>query len=223
MKKRILFIFLMLGSLPVLRAQDSLAVGSKFGISLNLGTLPGLELNYAFKPRLAARLSYAYLQYKPGFPLTVSDQKLNMNGTVKMSVPALSLVFTPSPSGVFKILGGVAYLTQGKADLLFSAAENYEVHGQTYTPDEVGKISYVMDYTSTLAPFAALGVGRTIPKKRVGVGLELGSFFLSSPKITLSGTGRMVSMSEEASKIENNTKDWKYWPILNLKINVRLD
>lgn len=223
MKIRILFIFLMLGSLPALRAQDSLAVQSRFGLGLNLGTLPGLELNYKFKPRLTARLSYGYLQYKPDFPLTVSDQKLNLNGVVKMSVPAVSLVFTPSPSGIFKILGGVAYLTQGKADLLFSAAENYEVNGETYTPDEVGEISYIMDYTSTLAPFAALGVGRTIPKKRVGVGLELGSFLLSSPKITLTGTERMVSMSEEASKIENNTKDWKYWPIVNLKINVRLD
>lgn len=224
MKNRILFIFLMLGCLPDLRAQDSLAASpGRFGLSLNLGTLPGLELNYAIKPRLTARLSYGYLQYKPDFSLTVSEQKLNMNGAVKMSVPALSLVFTPSPSGIFKIVGGAAYITRGKADLHFRAAENYEVNGETYTPDEVGEINYVMDYTSTLAPFAALGVGRSIPRKRIGVGVELGSFLLSSPKITLTGTEKLVSMSEEASTIENNTKDWKYWPILNLKINVRLD
>ncbi|WP_367914620.1 hypothetical protein [Leadbetterella sp. DM7] len=221
MKIRILFIFLMLGSLPALRAQDSLAVPGRFGLSLNLGTLPGLELNYAFKPRLTARLSYSYLQYKPDFLLTVSEQKLNMNGAVKMSVPALSLVFTPS--GIFKIVGGAAYITRGKADLLFRATENYEVNGEIYTPDEVGEINYIMDYSGTVAPFAALGLGRTVPKRRIGVGVELGSFFMASPKITLTGTERLVSMSEEASTIENNTKDWKYWPIVNLKINVRLD
>lgn len=223
MKTKTLLVFLMLGALPALRAQDSLAVPGRFGLSLNLGTLPGLELNYQFRPRLTARLSYGYLQYKPDFPLTVSDQKLNMNGALKVSVPALSLVFTPSKSGLFKLLGGVGYVTQGKADLLFSATENYEVNGEIYTPDQVGEINYVMDYKGSIAPFAALGLGRTVPKKRIGLGVELGSFLLPSPKIVLTGTERMVNMSEETSIIENNTKDWKYWPIVHFKINVRLD
>ena len=59
--------------------------------------------------------------------------------------------------------------------------------------------------------------------KTLLVFLMLGSFLLPSPKIVLTGTERMVNMSEETSIIENNTKDWKYWPIVNFKINVRLD
>ncbi len=213
----------MLAALHTLRAQDSVAVQSRFGLSLNLGTLPGLELNYRFKPRLTARLSYSFLQYKPDTEITVSEQRLNMNGDVKISAPALSLVFTPSKSGLFKLVGGVAYLTQSKADLVFSPVEDYEVNGNIYTPAEVGEINYVMDYSSTIAPFAAIGLGRTVPKRRIGVGVELGSFFMTSPKITLTGTERLVGMSEEAAKIENNTKDWKYWPVVNFKVNVRLD
>jgi hypothetical protein len=57
----------------VTKAQSLSGSSHKLGLSLNLGTTPGLDIGYAISPKIIARLGYSYFKY-------------NTNTTAKTSV-----------------------------------------------------------------------------------------------------------------------------------------
>ncbi len=203
-------------------AEPVRAQNGKLSVILDLGTTPGLELAYKLKPKWTARLGFHYFAYRMNNSLELGGEKLKLEGDLGMGVPSATLAFTPQADGFFKLIGGIAYIANGKLSTDFGPEGSYEFQGNTFTAAEIGEVQFSMDYSRTVAPFLGLGIGRDIPQKRIGVGAELGSYYLSAPKISLTGTERLVGMSEEQAKIEENTKDWRFWPVLNVRVAFKL-
>lgn len=223
--KQLLTFLLVLGSLTSYGqavAEPELAQNRRLSVILDLGTTPGLELAYKLKPKLTARLGFHYFVYQINNSLEIGGEKLKLAGDLGMGVPSASVAFTPRAEGFFKLVGGLAYIANGKLTTIFGPEGSYEFQGNTFTSAEIGEVHFSMDYSQTVAPFLGLGIGRDIPQKRIGVGAELGSYYLSAPKISLTGTERLVGMSEEQAKIEENTKDWRFWPVLNVRVAFKL-
>ncbi|WP_052354154.1 hypothetical protein [Flectobacillus major] len=222
MKKKTFLILLgLLAGQYVVVAQSTNL--KKFGIGLNLGTTPGLSVAYQALDKLAVRASYSYLKYDLNQKEKISDENILLAGNMDMSSIALSVEYYPFSKSTFKLIAGGSLVQKGQVKVSASPTESYTFGESVFTPEEVGTFLFDLSYNNGFAPFVGLGFGRAIPTKRVGFGFELGTYYLPKPKVTLTGTERLSSMSEQEPKIQANMDDWRYWPMLNLRLAIRLN
>jgi hypothetical protein len=193
------------------------------GLALNLGTTPGVTLAYGLSPQLALRLGYSYFKYDLNTNAKTSNEEVKLGGSANMSILGLSAEFFPFKKSSFKIFGGASYIDKGDLSVLVTPTGTYTFGSTTFKPEDVGNVKFAVDYGKKIAPFAGIGFGRTIPKSRIGFGFEAGTYYTQSPVVTLTGEKRLSSMSEQQAKVQENMKDWQYWPIINLRLTVRLD
>lgn len=221
MKKQLFFLLLGLSSWQYASAQ--FVKTNKFGINLNLGTTPGLSFVYQPYNKLAIRASYSYLKYNLNQEQKISNENILLAGNMNMNALGLSVEYYPFVKSSFKIIAGGSLIQKGFISVNASPTANYTFGETVFTPQEVGSFLFDLRYDNGFAPFAGIGFGRAVPKKRVGFGFELGTFYLPKPKVTLSGTERLSSMTEQEPKIQSNMDDWRYWPMFNLRLAVRLN
>ncbi|MEA5140081.1 hypothetical protein [Arcicella rigui] len=195
----------------------------KFGLGVNLGTTPGVTLAYGLSPQLAIRLGYSYFKYSPNTTLKASGEDVKLSGDINMSILGLSVEYLPFKKSSFKVFGGVSYIDKGDLSVILTPTGTYTFGSTVFSPDEIGNVSFKVDYGKSIAPFAGIGFGRAIPKSRVGFGFEVGTYYTQSPVVNLTGEKRLSSMSEQQAKVQENMKDWQYWPILNLRVVFRLN
>ena len=235
MKKKItlnLFLFCvgLISGINIAVAQDSIQVNSsqksktsKLGLALNIGTTPGITLAYGLSPQVAVRFGYSYFKYDLNTNAKASNEEVKLGGSANMSIAGLSLEYFPFKKSSFKIFGGASYIDKGDLSVVVTPTGSYTFGSKTFTPDEIGNVKLTIDYGKSIAPFAGIGFGRTIPQSRIGFGFELGSYYMNTPKISLTGQERLSSMSEQQSKVQSNMKDWHYWPIVNLRLAFTID
>jgi opacity protein-like surface antigen len=205
------------------KAQSLGGTSHKLGLSLNLGTTPGIDIGYAISPKITARLGYSYFKYNTNTTATTSGEEVKLGGDANVSIASLSFEYHPFKRSSFKLMGGASYFDKGQIAFVVTPTGTYKFGSTTFTPEEVGNVQFTVDYGKQYTPFAGIGFGRTIPKRRVGFGFEVGSYYTQTPKVTLTGDKRLSSMSEQQAKVQENMKDWKSWPVVNLRLAIRLD
>jgi outer membrane protein W len=207
----------------VTKAQSLSGSSHKLGLSLNLGTTPGLDIGYAISPKITARLGYSYFKYNTNTTAKTSGEDVKLGGDANVSIASLSFEYHPFKRSSFKLIGGASYFDKGQIALVVTPTGTYKFGSTSFSPEDLGNVQFTVDYGKQYAPFAGIGFGRTVPKRRVGFGFEVGSYYTQTPKVTLTGDKRLSSMSEQQAKVQENMKDWKYWPVVNLRLAIRLD
>ena len=76
--------------------------------------------------------------------------------------------------------------------------------------------------TNTVKPYVGLGFGRAVPKHRVGASFELGAMFWGSPEITSTNRNIKNFIDAEAGEAADMLKKFTIWPVMSLKLTVRL-
>ncbi|AEI46845.1 hypothetical protein [Runella slithyformis] len=195
----------------------------KFGTALRLGTTPGFDFAYRISPKITILLGYTYFKYTVNTVAKTADEGVKLDAGIKMSAVSGLVEYHPFRKSSFKLLTGVSYINQGLISVLVTPEGNYTFGTTVFTPEEVGNVSLSVDYGQSAAPFVGIGFGRTVPKRRVGIGFEMGMYYIKSPVISMSGKERLSSMSEQQAQVQENMKDWRYWPVMNLRLAIRLD
>lgn len=195
----------------------------KFGLALRLGTTPGLDLAYRINPKITVLLGYNYFKYTVNTVTEAAKEGVKLDAGIKMSAVSGLIEYHPFSKSSFKLLAGVAYINQGLLSVLVTPEGSYTFGTTVFTPEEVGNISLAVDYGKSAAPFVGIGFGRTVPKGRVGIGFEMGMYYTKPPVISLTGKERLSSMTEQQAQVQENMKDWRYWPVINLRLAIRLD
>ena len=222
--KLLYFVMLLVLSEQVLAQKVKIdsTLNSKLGIALNIGTTPGLSVAYRISPALSARLDGSFLKYNLQTTLDLSDEQLSLGGDISMQMFTLAAEYFPFKKSSFKLVGGATYINQGKAAVSVGPKSTYTYGESSFTPEEIGKMDFSADYGKSIAPFAAIGFGRTIPKRRIGVGAEFGLLYTKAPAVSLTGTERLSDMNEQEVLVQENMKDWRFFPVVNIKVAIRL-
>lgn len=161
-----------------------------FGLGVKAGTTGiGGDLNVSLHPNIKARLGFAYLWYSylpDGLTATVTDPRNSSEremglDKIKLSFPNVNLLvdFFPMRLGVFHFTLGV-FFGQNKisamghvpADLPRFVIADYGI-----IPNSDGSVSADLNIGNTVKPYFGIGLGRTIPKRRVGFKFELGAIY----------------------------------------------
>ncbi len=242
--KKILTVFLLLTIATLIKAQEQPTaptqisaqsgvvednVGSNaWGVSLNLTTNGiGAELSRSLTTnrKLVARLGGNYFTYdlkNYAYNNGSNDKPQYLLANANIVLGSIGAYIDWHPFGnAFKLTGGVAYLMSkvtSTAQLRDSTLQGVI----QISPDEVGQIKAEIKPSSNIAPYIGLGFGRSIPKHRVGVSFEIGTYYMGSPNVDFYCTKMLEPTSGMKTVLTNNLSPNQWLPRLSLSINVRL-
>ncbi len=204
----------------------SSAVPAQAGVGLTLkgGTLGiGVDGTVSLVPRLNARGNFNFFNYS--FTGTQSDVKYKTD--LKLKSFAVLIDLHPALRSGFRLSGGLLFnrnKIEMKSDQITGT---YTIGSQTYTSNQVGSLNGGVDFKPN-APYLGLGWGNATGR-RIGFALDLGVVFQGSPDVSLAATGPIASdanfqqnMNQEVQNVEDDLKNFKYYPVVALGITFRL-
>jgi hypothetical protein len=229
------------GLLCVSAAAMAEDVASTHGVGARIGTDGiGLSYTYGLNKYVDLRAGYSFGSY------SYDDDDEGINYKAKLKLGALSGLVDIKPfAGGFRITTGV-YSASPELTLNASGRDVYEVGDSEYDGDL--RLDGGFDLGSA-APYLGIGWGGTTNGSGFGVSFDLGVLFTGSAKIDLTASGFacdvtdagcdptdatspgridvskdptfQAELAKERADLEDDAKDFKLWPVLNLGLHYR--
>lgn len=197
----------------------SQAFASGFAVSAKLGSLGGgAELTRSISQKWNARLGYNYASYSFGNTLQGKDVKYD----AEIAWGSVTLFGDWFPyEGSFHISPGLVY-NNNELGLRVDPTETYTVGNRQYGPETLGSVSGKIDFNK-FAPYLGIGWGNPVSHdKRFGMTLDLGAFYQSSPKVTMTGEGMIAPTANQAPKIEDKLSGALVYLVVSLGFTFQL-
>ena len=189
-------------------------------VQLHAGTQGfGLAARYQFIPSVAARLggTYGSVNINDGF----SFDNLSTDNKLKAKIGNVHLFGEYTALSWLRIVAGAGYFFKAEANVMMTPNESITQDGITLEPDEIGTLTTEVTYKK-FAPYLGIGLGRGLPQKRFNVNLDLGFYYLSAPKVTMTGTEYLADNGENGPILTENMKDYRFLPVIQLNFNFKL-
>lgn len=226
-------------------AAETAGAGSPLGLGLRLGTTGiGIDLGYGLNRYVDLRAGYNFGSYSG----EQEEDGIDYDGELKISAATFMVDLKPFAGG-FRITAGL-YTGSPELDLNAksrSTSEEFEIGDRTYLGDGLA-LDGGIDLGST-APYLGIGWGGTTNGRGLGVSFDLGVLFTKSPDVSLLASGRVcdatdgacdpvadgfdvnadtpeanafqAQLTNEVANIEDDAKDFKLWPVVNLGLHYR--
>jgi len=192
----------------------------KVALGIQVGTLgPGLNLSFEYFTKWNFRLTGTYLQVNYNEDNT--DLGYLFESTARTG--AIGVYADWFPFNKARGIGFTAGLAYSFIQLDASGKSNksYMANDFEVTADQIGTISTAFT-TNPVMPYLGLGFGRSVPNKVVNFRFELGAFYMGSPKVAMDATGLVQQTVEERQKIEDNLKNYMFYPTMTFNLNFKL-
>jgi hypothetical protein len=218
-------------------SQTDLGLRGNVSVGLNIGIINGVGIDaaYNFADHWAIKVGYNYADYTKHnytYDIILSEKNgvrdiktLSFDAAIRLSNMALNIEYTPHIEGRFKLIGGLSYFYNNTITLGGQSLSIFKFNDVSLTPDDIGSGSVEVGFKSKIAPFIGLGFGRTIPKNRVNVNFELGTYYKTPYKVAIHvQSGIFLKRNEENAEVltRNFNKKWygKFFPVINMRIAV---
>jgi hypothetical protein len=198
------------------------AEGGIWSVGVSGGTL-GIspEVGYRFGEHGGLRLNGGFFDYDRSEEI----DDIDYDGTLKLNSVGLMADWYPL-GGSFRLSAG-ARSSSNRIDLAAVPTANQEIGDQTFTPAEIGRLDGRVDFKN-FAPTVTLGWGGKF-RNGFTIGFEAGVMMQGSPKLDLTASGGTLSsdpgflaeLEAERQEAEDDAKDFKFWPVLQLHFTYR--
>lgn len=187
--------------------------------------LNGVGVQFGFHPKWKKPIGFRIVStFTPlelqRSPVSYSTYNLNVKLSGQFQGTGVYADFRP-PKLPFRLVGGLHYL-QTQFTLSARQAANVNAADLVITPETFGEIQGIFN-TGKIVPYAGIGFGRTVSRKRIGMGLDLGGFYLGKPNVTMVSTG-MLEPTAEANKdwVEKTFAPFSFFPQMNFHLHVKI-
>ncbi|MFM8514482.1 MAG: hypothetical protein ACKOBI_12230 [Bacteroidota bacterium] len=203
----------------------------RLGIGLHGGLIGvGADLGYQINPMLGVRAKYSALPVDAilgavGYKM---PKELNFKGTnlwvdvvtAKLDHADLIVDFHPFLNA-FRLSAGLGIFSGNQIKVTANFLDSTKFGEITFTPDDIGSLglNWVLN---TVNPYVGFGFGRAAPKNRLGLGLDLGAYYIGPPKPEILATGMVKRTSEQSATLQENLKDFQWLPVLSFRLAVAL-
>lgn len=243
MKKRLFFIavaaiMLCLQGAYAQKRVRHFGVFDHLSVGVSAGTPGfGFELAAPVTDYLALRAGYQFMpefSYKTDVDYTNKGviQQTEVEGKLKMGSFNALLDIYPSASSSFHFTGGFYY---GKSDEIITAENTTPVLGVDGGL-EIG--DYIVGFDSRgfakatievarFRPYAGIGFGRAVPRKRLAFSYDMGVQFWGSPKVYEHQTGTKQQLTKDntgtdAGKVLKYLSKVTIYPVINFRLTGRI-
>lgn len=220
--KRILLLLLMvsIGSISCAQSWDPDITEGQKSLSLQLGTQGvGLQFKYQLINNLSARAGFSILPVETDKVVQSFSSDTDDRLKASFTNAHLLLDYPIIGKGVRLVLGG-AYFFKAEGTINSKATEGFTLGDRYFTPEEVGMLVIRSDWKG-LRPYGGLAFFRDFPKNKINVSLDLGLYNLGAPEVSSSSTGMLYLDETNRQRLEDNLKDYKWLPIIQLGINYK--
>jgi hypothetical protein len=202
------------------------ASAQQFAVGLNLGSTGfGVDAAANFG-QIGARVGYSSLGLNGTYKnLTIPLSGVDVTGDVTATLKASRIHLLAEYGGIFRIFGGLSIPTASKELLnaTFVTTQAIKIAGYEVKPDpKTGAVGLAMGYKNALQPVVGISLGRAVPNKRVGVGIDLGAIFTGNYEIQSLKSALPADLAALRAKIATVSALTNIYPIANLRISVRL-
>lgn len=200
----------------------------KQSVSVQLGTIgPGAFYNWPLSTtrRLTLRVGGHYFSYQQQVGVKVAtDSYIQIKPDFAIAVAQANLTWHPFRRSSFFLTGGVGYTWHPDLRLTLTTQDKLNLDGLELLPEDVGTVNLGFRW-HPIVGYLGWGFGRSIPRSRLGVGFEMGVFYLGKPSVQLEYEGFLetTTIDEQVPIAERNLSNYRYLPSLNLTVSYRLN
>ncbi|WP_421751818.1 hypothetical protein [Croceimicrobium sp.] len=195
-----------------------------WGLGFGAG-LKGLtaQVSYHFIPELSVRAELSGIRVEDlTLDIDFSGQTLRTIGNLDLLNTALVLDYFPNyEASSFHFFAGISYAFTNRMQGRGLYPEAVEYGELNFEGEEIGYVD-VQILPAKWMPQFGVAFGRSRPKRRAGLRLEVGTYYWGAPKVQMEATRMLENTAQEADKLENNLSAYRWWPFLNLALNFRL-
>ena len=220
MKNYLIYFFFLSVCIQSYAQEETEVKEKKNAFAVSFGA-PGLGLEYARKlsPKLSAKVVWHSFKLEDfeQEDLEIKDDKVDLLANMELSIIDLGIEFLPFKNSSFKLTAGLGIISKLNTNAIITYTEDVKFGDVVITKDDVGEVNADVSWSGT-APYLGIGFGRAIPKKRLGFGIEIGSYFTSSPEATLTATKLLAPTSEQETNLKEAISSFKFIPRLQFRL-----
>lgn len=197
---------------------DSLKV-RKNAIGVSFGTGFGFDYSRTWKQdKLYITASFNSLPYTiNGIEQEISGEELLVDTSIDFQNIDLKLSYHPF-SNAFKLVGGIGFFQSSNLNIFTTFKNNIVVGEVEFTSADSGNLDINFNWSET-APYLGLGFGRAVPNKRLGFSFDFGTYFSSSPEITLDATGVIEQTQDQEALLNESFDTFKFIPYGSFRLS----
>lgn len=195
-------------------------IHAQTSVQILLGTQGfGLDINKSVSEKFSTRLGISSIPFSID-NIVVNFHNVNTNDNIKANFSNIHFMlnYTPFFKDNFRVVGGVAYIIKanGKANIV--PTDSYSYGNIQLTKEELG--TAVMNVSwSGLVPYLGVGLLNGFPTRYFNVSVDLGTYYLGSPKANMYGTGLLSGSYIYTEQLQKNVKGYKWMPLLQVNFN----
>lgn len=213
---------------PILPGVYAVGDPSYFSIGVHAGTTGfGLHLAKSLGKKIGARLGASFMPFKTSIKGIYSRRNTESDLNAKANNVSLMFDYTPfaTKAGFFRSfnvqLGG-AYFFRLDGTIDTRLADPYRYGDLVVAPQDLGTITTNVDWKETVNPYVGFGWNDVVIDKNFSIQVDLGCFYLSEPTVSMQATGFLVDNVSNRDLIEDNLKNYRYLPRLEVGISYQI-
>jgi hypothetical protein len=223
MKNGLLLLLCFLPCLAIAQKRDIESPAKPMSVQLGIGSQGiGADLRYGVFKQLSARLGASFAPVNTSSNLSISGFTTDYSANVKMFNVHLLADYVPFKGARgLRLVGGAAYLYKANGNVLLTPTGNYTFGNYNLSGTDIGTLNMDVSWKG-VAPYVGLGLFKSFPNKFLNFNLDLGTYYLTSPQTHIIGTNLLASNYQLEPQFNDNLKDYRWMPVLQLNFNFRL-
>ena len=174
--------------------------------------------------RLSLEVGYTFLRFIKDQHIQISEEsEVFLQPDVHHSMVTALLSWYPFQKKNIFVKSGLGYNFGQKYFVHITSPTGLELGGLEIAADDFGDIDIGIKWNK-LMPYLGIGFGRELPKKKVDVVFNIGTFYMGSPKINTRFEGFLetTTLDAEVVKIQRNLKNYSYFPFLGVNVRYKI-
>ncbi|PLX08074.1 MAG: hypothetical protein C0598_12475 [Marinilabiliales bacterium] len=192
-----------------------------WGIGIKASTFGfGADVIKSFNQNFTLRLGGSYM--KQDIKISTFDD-LGGSAFNYTTLGSISLIFDYYIFRSVYISAGAMY-NMTKLEFESQAEESQTIGNIEISPETIGSVTYTL-LPNEICPYLGIGFGHTLSRnKLVAFNFDLGAVYQGSPKVKLDATGMVTPTAnpEQQQLLQENVKDWKFYPFMNFQLSFRI-
>mgnify|MGYP006166624491 FL=1 len=205
-------------------AQDSLSRRWEVGAVVSTSGR-GAQVVYHISPRWNIQTTFQTLRHNQTYTIPLPDstslqaepQILTRFWTIQMGIAP----FANRPN--FRVLAGVSGALRQQYQARFSTETGVALGGATISAADFGIVEAGIRW-NTWRPYLGVGWRKVLGKSRLSLRTDLGVYYLGSPQLSVAYEGFLetTNLSEDIRVVEQNMKNYSFYPHLGLSVTYEL-
>lgn len=182
----------------------------------------GADVRYGLLPRLSVRSGASFIPITANNILSLPGFQSTNNISIKFYNIHLTADFVPFKKvHGLRLVAGAAYLYKADGGISVISTGTYNYGNTTITGADVGSLNINVSWKG-IAPYAGIGVFKSFPSHRFNFNLDLGTYYLNQPSTNIMGTGLLSDNTILEPQFNDNLKNYRWLPVVQLNFNFRL-